>query len=68
VPIVGLVLKTPEQGARTSVYLASSPDVEGVNGKYYVDCREHRSSTESYDQDAARNLWEVSAKIAGVGA
>ena len=68
VPIVGLVLKTPEQGARTSVYLASSPDVEGVNGKYYVDCREVRSSAESYDQGAARNLWEVSAKMTGVGA
>ena len=36
--------KSPEQGARTSIYLASSPEVDGVSGKYFIDCKETRSS------------------------
>jgi retinol dehydrogenase 12 len=42
-----LFLKTPEQGAQTTIYLASSPQVEGVTGKYYSNCREKTSSGES---------------------
>jgi retinol dehydrogenase 12 len=40
-------LKTPEQGARTTIYLASSDEVEGVTGKYYADCKEKISNRES---------------------
>lgn len=58
--------RTPEQGAQTSIYLASSPEVEGVTGKYFVDSRETRSSVASYDVDAARRLWEISAQMAPV--
>ncbi len=53
-------LLTPEKGARTSVYLASSPEVEGVTGKYYAASREKRSNAVSYDLEAARRLWDVS--------
>jgi NAD(P)-dependent dehydrogenase (short-subunit alcohol dehydrogenase family) len=60
-------LKTTEQGARTMIYLASSDEVEGVTGKYYVDCREKISNRESYDLDVARRLWEVSAQMSGIG-
>jgi len=59
-------LKTPEQGARTTIYLASSPDVEGITGKYYSDCREKTSSRDSYDLNIARRLWNVSAQMTGV--
>lgn len=57
---------SPEQGARTSIYLASSPEVEGVTGRYFVRGRAHRSSPASYDEDAARRLWEASAKLTGL--
>jgi NAD(P)-dependent dehydrogenase (short-subunit alcohol dehydrogenase family) len=56
-----------ERGARTSVYLASSKDVEGVSGKYFSNQQERRSSPESYDQETARRLWQVSAEMTGVG-
>jgi NAD(P)-dependent dehydrogenase (short-subunit alcohol dehydrogenase family) len=49
-----------EQGAKTSIYLASSPEVEGVTGKYFYKGKEVRSSEASYNMDAARRLWAVS--------
>jgi NAD(P)-dependent dehydrogenase (short-subunit alcohol dehydrogenase family) len=57
---------TPERGAATSVYLASSPEVEGVTGQYFEDKRPRRSSRESYDEAAARRLWEVSERLTGL--
>lgn len=61
-------LITPEKGARTIVYLASSPAVESVSGEYFVNCTATRSSPVSYDEDAARRLWEVSATFTGESA
>ncbi len=58
-------LRTPEEGARTQVYLASSPEVEGVSGAYFVDCKPAKSSPESYDASVARRLWETSARMTG---
>jgi len=55
--------KTPEKGALTSVYLASSSEVEGVTGKYFVKCREHATSKVARDDDAARRLWQVSEEL-----
>jgi len=52
-----------EQGAQTSIYLAASPEVEGVTGKYYELCKEKRSSPQSYDEGIARRLWEVSEQM-----
>jgi hypothetical protein len=63
-----LFLKTPEQGAQTTIYLASSAKVEGVTGKYYANCKEKTSNKESYDLDVARRLWDISARMTGVGA
>jgi NAD(P)-dependent dehydrogenase (short-subunit alcohol dehydrogenase family) len=60
-----LMGRRPEQGARTSIYLASSPEVEGVTGKYFVDCKPARSSALSYDQSLAERLWQVSLELAG---
>jgi len=57
---------SPEEGAQPTVYLASSPDVEGISGKYYVRCREVASSPESYDLAAARKLWEASETLLGL--
>jgi retinol dehydrogenase-12 len=54
---------SPEEGARTSVYLASSPEVEGVNGKYFVKSMPAASSPASLDVEAMKRLWQVSAEI-----
>ena len=53
----------PEKGAETLVYLATSPEVEGVTGKYFVDCRPVPSSGVSYDAELAERLWDMSASL-----
>lgn len=53
-----------EDGAKCSIYLASSPDVQGVSGKYFnYDLKETRSSDESYDEAEAKRLWDVSEQL-----
>jgi NAD(P)-dependent dehydrogenase (short-subunit alcohol dehydrogenase family) len=59
-------LLTPEEGARTSIYLASSPDVEGVTGEYFLKCRIAKPSSKARDDASARRLWELSEKLTGV--
>lgn len=59
---------TPEEGADTIVYLASSPEVEGITGQYWVKRRSIRSSPASYDEPAQKRLWEVSARMTGLAA
>jgi hypothetical protein len=48
-----LFTKSPEQGAETSIYLATSPEVEGVSGKYFDDCKPVTTSKESYDPEVS---------------
>lgn len=55
-----------EAGAKTSIYLASSPEVEGITGKYFVRCKPVKSSPESYDETAALQLWAISLKLTGL--
>ncbi len=62
------LLRSPKSGAKTSVYLASSAEVDGVSGKYFVKCRETESSERSRDEADAKRLWEISEKLAGLGA
>jgi hypothetical protein len=61
-------MKTPAQGAVTPVYLASSPEVEGITGRYYANRKPKTSSKASYDTAAAARLWQVSAGLAGMTA
>ena len=68
VPFVRPFLKTPVQGAATSIHLASSPDVEQVSGRYFANSKPKRSSKASYDQTAAARLWQVSAELVGLTA
>ncbi len=58
-----IAAKKPEQGAATSIYLASSPEVEGVTGKYFSDSKETKSSAAAYDVDAQKRLWELSERM-----
>ncbi len=57
-----------DRGAETSIYLAASPDVEGVSGEYFVKCKPARSSRQSYDEAAQRRLWDVSERLTGLTA
>jgi NAD(P)-dependent dehydrogenase (short-subunit alcohol dehydrogenase family) len=66
-PVVRPFMKSPERGAATSIYLASSPEVAGVTGVYFADRRPKRSSSSSYDVDLAHRLWEVSSALVGLG-
>ncbi len=61
-------MKTPEQGAATPIYLASSPEVEDVTGRYFANRRPKKSSKSSYDTAAAARLWQVSARLTGLTA
>ena len=54
---------SPEKGARTSIYLASSPDVQGVSGGYFYKCKPTAPSTVAQDDDAASRLWDASEKL-----
>ncbi|XP_011354894.1 retinol dehydrogenase 14 [Pteropus vampyrus] len=58
--------KTPAEGARTSIYLASSPEVEGVSGKYFGDCKEEELLPKAMDESVARKLWDVSEIMVGI--
>ncbi len=65
-PAVKLIFRfgiSPEEGAKTSIYLASSPDVEGVTGKYFARSIPRRSAPISYDESLQQQLWEESAKL-----
>jgi NAD(P)-dependent dehydrogenase (short-subunit alcohol dehydrogenase family) len=61
--LVDRSMMTPEEGARTSIFLASSPEVEGVTGRYFDQGRDVPSSPASYDEAVARKLWEVSEEL-----
>ena len=63
-----LFSKTPEQGADTIIYLASSPDVEGISGKYWESRKAIQSSAVSYDEADQKRLWEISAQMTGIAA
>lgn len=56
----------PVEGAKTSIYLATSPEVKGVTGKYFVNQKEARSSKASYNKEAAMRLWQVSLELSGL--
>ena len=54
---------SPARGARSSIYLATSPEVEHVSGRYFVDGEATPSSPASYDEESARRLWEASEQL-----
>jgi NAD(P)-dependent dehydrogenase (short-subunit alcohol dehydrogenase family) len=56
-------MRTPEKGAETLVYLATSPEVEGVTGKYFKDARQSQSSPAARDAEAARKLWDATERL-----
>ena len=64
--LVKFAALTPEQGAATSIYLASSPEVADAHGLYFHKCKPIKPSPAALDGDAARHLWEVSTRLTGM--
>ncbi|XP_067840468.1 retinol dehydrogenase 14a [Heptranchias perlo] len=60
------LFKTPEQGAQTSLYLATSPEVEGVSGEYFGDCKQEELLPKAVDDAVAKKLWDVSERMVGL--
>jgi NAD(P)-dependent dehydrogenase (short-subunit alcohol dehydrogenase family) len=61
-------LLTPEKGARTQVWLASSPEVESVSGKYFDKCKERWPSKAAQETGAPERLWALSERLTGLAA
>jgi NAD(P)-dependent dehydrogenase (short-subunit alcohol dehydrogenase family) len=61
--VVPLMARSPEKGAATSIYLASSPEVQSITGKYFVDCKVTQPAPQAADMAVARQLWDVSAEM-----
>jgi NAD(P)-dependent dehydrogenase (short-subunit alcohol dehydrogenase family) len=61
-----LFMMSPEKGADTLVYLASSSEVANVTGKYFTKRKAVPSAKESMDESAAKRLWEISVKLSGL--
>jgi NAD(P)-dependent dehydrogenase (short-subunit alcohol dehydrogenase family) len=57
---IGLFMKSPEQGAATSIHLASAAALEGVSGRYFADRKEKQPAAHATDDVTARRLWEIS--------
>jgi NAD(P)-dependent dehydrogenase (short-subunit alcohol dehydrogenase family) len=63
---VKVFMASPDKGARTSIYLASSPDVEGVTGKYFANQRQVKANPISFDEPTAKRLWKVCEEMTGL--
>ena len=61
--VIPLIARSPEKGAMTSIYLAASPEVQGITGKYFVDCKVTQPAPQAVDLMVARKLWDVSAEM-----
>ena len=64
--LVSLFMPSAEEGARAPIYLASSPQVDGVSGQYFDRMVAKRSSEASYDEAMAKRLWDLSEKMTGL--
>ncbi|GGU17377.1 SDR family NAD(P)-dependent oxidoreductase [Nocardioides albus] len=63
VPFLRPFMKRPAEGAETSIYAASAPELVGVTGGYFANSRVRRSAPKSYNQDLAARLWQVSEEL-----
>lgn len=65
-PLIQRWMKTPEQGARTSIHLASAPELDNVTGQYFANSTARKSSKRSYNQADADLLWRLSSALVGL--
>ena len=66
--VAGPFMMSPQKAARAVIYLATSPEVEGVSGKHFSKGKEEKSSPESYDASSAERLWKVSTELTKLNA
>jgi retinol dehydrogenase 14 len=66
IPFLRRFMKTPAQGAATSIHLASAPALEQVSGRFFADSKPKTSSKPSYDEATAARLWQISADLVGL--
>lgn len=59
-------VKTPEKGAATAIYVATSPACEGISGAYFANCKVAKASKKSEDKKLAGKLWALSEEITGI--
>jgi len=57
---------SPEEGAKTMIYLASSPEVATISGEYFYECKPAMPTAEARNDQDAKRLWEISQQIAGL--
>lgn len=65
-PIRYLLEKSPRLGAQTSIFLSVAPEVSGISGKYFSDCRLAAVSPHAANADLARRVWDISEKLVGI--
>lgn len=61
-----IFFKSPLEGAQTPLYLACSPEVEGVSGKCFANCKEEELLVKATDEQAAKRLWDISRRMVGL--
>jgi NAD(P)-dependent dehydrogenase (short-subunit alcohol dehydrogenase family) len=61
--VIPLIARSPEKGAETSIYLVSSPAVQNITGKYFVDCKVTQPTPQAIDSAVAMKLWDISAEM-----
>ena len=61
--VIPLVARSPDKGAETSVFLASSLEVQNISGKYFVDCKVTQPAAQAANRAVAEKLWGVSAEL-----
>jgi len=65
-PFINWMGKTSQEGARTSIYLATSSDLEGVTGKYFAKQQQVDSGSATYDVNSSQRLWQISLELVGL--
>ena len=67
-PLMALFLKSPQQGAQTSIYCVVADELESVSGMHFRDCRQaNLTLPASLDEAAAQRLWDISTEMTGLG-
>ncbi|KAK5852768.1 hypothetical protein PBY51_006610 [Eleginops maclovinus] len=61
-----IFFKSPLEGAQTPLYLACSPEVEGVSGKCFANCAEEELMAKATEEQAAKKLWDISRRMVGL--
>ena len=61
--VIPLIARSPEKGAETSIYLATSTEVQSISGNYFVDRKVTRPAPQAANRTVARKLWDVSAEM-----